>query len=343
LRQSKRRWRRKGIQLRGSLAGLGLAAAIVGVAAILVSGACGDSEGSEGDAVTGTMSATATRTPRTASPTLTDSPPEPTPTPTFPTEGALYTVVAGDTLFDIAQRFGVTVEAIVAVNHIQDPTAISVGQVLIIPGDDVVIPPGTPTVQPTAAPVDPRLTGFAMPIAGACLPSSGNLMPNAPREYRSGIHEGVDFYSGYNCVDVPAGAPVLAAKAGTVVRADTGFVEMTLEELNAILARTQAQGYTDAEALDKFRGRQVWVDHGSGVVTRYCHLSGIPGGIVAGTQVSAGQLIGLVGDSGTPEAVTNPGVEIHLHWEMRVGNSYLGAGLPADQVRALYQQLFAGP
>ena len=182
-----------------------------------------------------------------------------------------------------------------------------------------------------------------MPIAGACLTSNDYQMPNALREYRAGIHEGVDFYTSYVCVDVPAGAPALAAKGGTVIRADDGFTEMTLDQLNAVLAKTQAQGYTDPESLDKFRGRQVWIDHGNGVVTRYCHLAGIPEGIVAGTKVQAGQTIGLVGDSGTPEAVTSPGVEIHLHWELRVDDSYLGAGLPPDQVRAIYERLFATP
>lgn len=45
-----------------------------------------------------------------------------------------YTVVSGDTLSAIAQRFGVTVEAIAQANGIGDPSLIRVGQVLLIPG-----------------------------------------------------------------------------------------------------------------------------------------------------------------------------------------------------------------
>ena len=295
------------------------------VAALALFGACNSGESSE--APSGTPA-------RTAEPPRT-----PTPTPTFPHAEVTHTVVDGDTLFDIAQLYGVTVEAIVAANRLPDATAISIGQVLIIP--DAAYTPAATAVATTPA-ADPRLAGFSYPIAGACLPSSDNLMPNAPREYRAGIHEGVDFYTGYNCVDVPANTEVLAVKAGTVTRADDGFVEMTLDELNAILARTQAQGYTDDEALDRFRGRQVWVDHGNGIISRYCHLAGIPEGITEGAHVQAGALIGFVGDSGTPEAVTDPGVEIHLHWEMRVDDSFLGANLPAAEVRALYERLFSG-
>jgi LysM repeat protein len=44
-----------------------------------------------------------------------------------------YTVVEGDTLAVIAQRFGTTVEALQAANGIEDPDEIVVGQVLVIP------------------------------------------------------------------------------------------------------------------------------------------------------------------------------------------------------------------
>jgi murein DD-endopeptidase MepM/ murein hydrolase activator NlpD len=60
-----------------------------------------------------------------------------------------------------------------------------------------------------------------------------------------------------------------------------------------------------------------------------------------GAKVQAGDLVGYVGDSGTPEAVTAPGTEIHLHFEIRVGDSFLGAGLDNELVRQLYQQAFS--
>ena len=86
-------------------------------------------------------------------------------------------------------------------------------------------------------PQQPTGGGFLFPIGGACLPNTENLMPNAPREYRAGIHEGVDFFAGFNCATVLDGTPVMAAKAGTVIRADQAFTEMTKEELDDYCSR----------------------------------------------------------------------------------------------------------
>jgi LysM repeat protein len=44
-----------------------------------------------------------------------------------------YTVVSGDTLFDIAQQFNTTVEALAAANGLADANVLAVGQVLMIP------------------------------------------------------------------------------------------------------------------------------------------------------------------------------------------------------------------
>ena len=270
------------------------------------------------------------------SPTVRPSPHVSTPTPEV--LAFQYEVQEGDSLYALAVRFGTSTDEILALNKLSSPAELSVGQIILIPG---VPPPDLPS--PSVVPRNPAGAGFIFPIEGACLPNVDKLMPNAPREYRAGIHEGVDFYAGYSCATVLEGTPVMAAKAGTVVRADHGFTEMTADELQELLNRSLAQGYTDAEGLDRFRGQQVWVDHGNGVVTRYCHLSAIPTAIRDGTQVAAGDLVGYVGDSGTPEAVTAPGTEIHLHFELRVGDTFLGAGLPTGQVRQLYEQAFSPP
>jgi murein DD-endopeptidase MepM/ murein hydrolase activator NlpD len=165
-------------------------------------------------------------------------------------------------------------------------------------------------------------------------------MPNAPRDYRGGTHEGIDFYQVDNCTAVHEGTPVRAAKDGTVIRADLAYHSLTQAELDAADAKVANGHANDPDVLDLFRGRQVWVDHGHGIVTRYAHLSGIGEGIQVGAKVAQGEVIAYVGESGTPESISAPGTEEHLHFELRTNDTYLGAGLPPDEVRALYTALF---
>jgi murein DD-endopeptidase MepM/ murein hydrolase activator NlpD len=197
--------------------------------------------------------------------------------------------------------------------------------------------------RPSGSQSDARLTGFVFPIPGAWLPSREDYLPNAPRTYRRGIHEGIDFYDGDACVPVRSGTPLVAAKEGLVIRADRNFVEMTPAELGEVQQRVERQGYTDPESLDRFRGRQIWIDHGDGVVTVYAHLLEIAEGIDVGVNVKAGQLIAHVGNSGTPEGVFDPEANSHLHFEIRVDGDYLGKGLPISEVRATLLQAFAVP
>jgi murein DD-endopeptidase MepM/ murein hydrolase activator NlpD len=181
-----------------------------------------------------------------------------------------------------------------------------------------------------------ELHGFSYPIAGGCLPKGDQLMPNALRAYRSGVHEGVDLYGVDNCAVITSGTPVLAAGAGRLIRADYGYTELTAAELNQINLNPTAEA-----SIDKFRGRQVWIDHGGGVVTRYAHLSGIVPGMVVGQTIMEGQHIAYVGESGTPESIANPGHEYHLHFEVRLGDSFMGKGLPPAEVRRLYTTFFS--
>jgi murein DD-endopeptidase MepM/ murein hydrolase activator NlpD len=179
------------------------------------------------------------------------------------------------------------------------------------------------------------LSAFIYPIAGACLPQGEQLMPNAPRAYRNGTHEGIDFYGVDNCVAIGLGTRVMAAKAGTIIRIDHAYADLTDATLNALFLDP-----TSVASFDAFRGRQVWIDHGDGIVTRYCHLSGVVGELQVGDTVAQGTTIAYVGESGTPGSVQAPGTEYHLHWEVRVGGSYLGAGEGAAQVRAEYLSIF---
>ncbi|MDP2663399.1 MAG: M23 family metallopeptidase, partial [Dehalococcoidia bacterium] len=180
-------------------------------------------------------------------------------------------------------------------------------------------PSPTPTVDAQTLATRLRFTG---PVKGAHVPEWLDLAPGAPRPYRGGIHEGVDF--GFDAVGVTirVGTPVVAAGDGVVIRADVNYQEPSPKEMDEMLARSQAIGKTTAENLDKLRGRQVWIDHGSGIVTRYAHLDRVAPRIAPGVRVSREQLIAYVGSSGVPGEGT--GEEPHLHFEIRLGDSYLG-------------------
>jgi murein DD-endopeptidase MepM/ murein hydrolase activator NlpD len=91
------------------------------------------------------------------------------------------------------------------------------------------------------------------------------------------LHEGID-------IAVPAGTPIVAAAAGTVIYA--GWMD----------------GY----------GNLVVVDHGGGLATAYAHQSSIGAG--GGQAVGQGQVIGYVGCTGHCYGD-------HLHFEVRVNGS----------------------
>ena len=71
--------------------------------------------------------------------------------------------------------------------------------------------------------------------------------------------------------------------------------------------RASAQGKVLAVGDYFFNGKTIFVDHGNGLITMYCHLNRID--VQAGTTVSKGQLLGLSGMSGR---ATGP----HLHWSV---------------------------
>jgi LysM repeat protein len=122
---------------------------------------------------TPTYTPTATPTPsRTSTPTITPpathtpqpspsstatetAPPTAPPAPTAPPPptAQTYTVAAGDTLSEIATRFGVSTDALARANGISDPALIRDGQVLVIPSASA-----TPTWTPIVLAVVSRTT-----------------------------------------------------------------------------------------------------------------------------------------------------------------------------------------
>lgn len=174
--------------------------------------------------------------------------------------------------------------------------------------------------------ISPVVRGLLLPIDGVDITAVPELLPNSAREYRAGWHEGIDFAA-------DRGTPVRAAAAGTVVRVDREFVAWDPAQQLAALEAATALGYTPDETLDRIRGRQVWIDHGRRIVTRYAHLDAVAD-LFVGQAISRGEVVGTVGSSGFEEG--GP----HLHFEIRVGEDYLGDWLEGEELVRVLTRAF---
>ena len=130
--------------------------------------------------------------------------------------------------------------------------------------------------------------GFVLPLEGRVSSLFGHrrFFNGEPRNPHSGLD-----------IAAPTGTPVLAPASGQVVMVDNLY----------------------------YNGKTVFLDHGQGLITMYCHLS--EQAVAEGESVEQGQVIGLVGATGR---VTGP----HLHWSVslngyRVDPTTLMALLPS--------------
>ena len=172
------------------------------------------------------------------------------------------------------------------------------------------------------------------------LPAWASALPNAPRPYRSGIHQGVDF----GCPTL--GHPVTAALGGRVVIAVGDFEDPTPLERNQLLDTAAVIGATPPYTLVMLYGNHVVIDHGiidgvGHVVSLYAHLDALEPGIRPGLGVEAGQPLGTIGNSGTNAGASGAIYDqLHLHWELHVDGQYLGIGLSYADTRDVYTALF---
>ena len=189
--------------------------------------------------------------------------------------------------------------------------------------------------------IDERLDGMILPIEGVRLPRHPGVWPGARRLYRFGVHKGVDFFDDPGCsANVVMGTSVRASDSGKVIRADVNFRDMDTESFRRVMSECRRQHNTSEKNEDLFRGRQVWIDHGNGAITRYAHLSKVADGLRAGRYVSRGEVVGYVGVSGTGESLSGHVKHPHLHFEIWLDGNYLGFGLTSGETIGLYEDIF---
>ncbi|MCZ7597282.1 MAG: hypothetical protein M5U09_05315, partial [Gammaproteobacteria bacterium] len=116
-------------------------------------------------------------------------------------------------------------------------------------------------------------SAYVVPVEGATISSRRSHLPGALRAYRNGYHEGFDFYDGTVSVSIGYGTPIRAVADGVVIRADHDYVENTMEAYDALIVEAGRALDTPPEILDRLRGRQVWIQHAGGFITRYAHPS----------------------------------------------------------------------
>jgi len=119
-----------------------------------------------------------------------------------PIQGAgFHTVARGETLWSIAQRYGVSVEELARLNRLDDSSRIKVGERLLIPMRHSPSPLHPSASFPASIPKT-SLDGFVWPVDGTVIALFGT--------YRAGrINKGIE-------IQAPMGLPVVATRSGRV-------------------------------------------------------------------------------------------------------------------------------
>jgi lipoprotein NlpD len=193
-----------------------------------------------------------------------------------------YRIQPGDTLTSISRDTGVSVDRLIALNDISNPSLIRVGQRLRL-SDDAAVPSGMmadrdsggssamggsePVTEPASVPGKVTPAADASKIA-MVWPAKGEIIQRFTPQTK-----GIDIAG-------PIGEPVIAAAGG-----------------NVVFAGDAVRGF----------GNLVIVDHGDGFITAYAHNDKLL--VKKGDAVAKSQKIATLGQSGT----TSP----RLHFEVR--------------------------
>lgn len=197
-----------------------------------------------------------------------------------PATGVLYSVLSGDTLQKIADKFktkqvaaDLLIQNMIKSEFNQEVHKLNGNEMRLTAGQFLMVPAG---VKPYVA---KAVTAYGGNVPSSAARGTGRFgWPVSGRITQKfwTRHPGID-------VGAPTGTPIFAA--------DSGYITF---------AGWDNAGY----------GNMILVNHGNGFVTRYAHLSKFQ--VKVGDSVKKGQIIGRVGSTGNS---TGP----HLHFEIVKG------------------------
>ena len=191
-----------------------------------------------------------------------------------------YTVRAGDTLGNIASRYGLDYITVAQMNNIPAPYIIHVNQSLRLKGSAAV--PVTSTPRPSTPPIQRQSIPLPTPQqtqAPATTTTTASAVPATPanslrwvKPTKNPIIANFNLASGIKGIRYSGqvGDPVYAAADGQVVYADSGLKEF---------------------------GNLILIKHSNGYISAYAHNNALL--VKSGARVTAGQQIAQMGATGT--------------------------------------------
>lgn len=214
--------------------------------------------------------------------------------------------------------------------------AISIGTVALV-GCELNV---DSTAQNPSAKVWP--SDLVVPIRGTTFSLSEKHLPGAPRDYRAGGHQGFDFSNGQSARPLANDEPIVAIADGEIIRIDHDYEPPEPAPLAYYSQLTDEVGFIADYALDRLRGRQIWIRHEDGHISRYAHLSGVHPELQPGDLVEQGQAIGLMGNTGIPatEDQLDPNPRLHLELWTADGARYLGQDRTPLETHQLLASIF---
>ena len=215
--------------------------------------------------------------------------------------GILHEVRFGDTLFDIADRYGVTVDAITgfASNGIADPNSVVETQLVYVPGGQI----------PVAAPVATEPPPSADEPTADEEPSTGGLPAEDDVEEEVGDSGGGGIVGGGPTSNAGLIWPVYGPVSSYMGGGHPLGIDIDGFHLGAAAIAAATEGtvtFAGGNACCSY-GLYVVIVSPDGIETLYAHLSSIT--VSVGSYVSQGEMIGVIGSTGYSTGV-------HLHFEV---------------------------